>query len=761
MNSLLGRFRLLAAAMCGTALLLSACNAVEDVREEPSTPVPASKEVIQGTITGLGYRRPLVLEDIGAKRCTDLSNTTGPKIYCRLNFFGNFNEPVSHFTFGSVDLGTPYNLTIRTQPYGKICSFNTPSQAQGTVTAGVKLDIQMTCVTDTAIARYCVGGTIPQAVRDLPGLRITLSTEEGLKVLSDDPTAGANGPLPPVSQACWFPNAIYNSASSLPILRWYVTAAYKDSTGRLNNCRVTGGAANTGSNDLGENTNTSLGDVTNVSIAACDFSIGGNVGYTQTPGSTAAQTISGLTLKLKAISGDWARDTANVEVPPYVIPAVTVASPGTATTPFTIGGTVAPARFLSNPDALYDVQITNQPTGQFCIVGATGITIPITAAGTPYPAGGSVTIGAGAQLANVNLPLTNGIQNALTYSWTTYSDLSNLAVRCRALPGTTANPSGVLTGTYQMTITATVGANAPVTTRARNFLTFFDDGSYLYGSRSINTGATTATGVERGFYYYNVAAGTITFTVLTDTNNSYAVNAPPLTATQQGISALPALTLANVVKTPGARSRITAFAGTTGTGASITNTSWQLDEPSAVAGEIEGTWTTGILPGGAQPDHRRVFIYNGSTTFGSQISAIGAAVNYGDACYFLYQLDNEPNVSTQEGYYARRGTSANNTGNTTGGSEASTGCPIGSTTPAATAATLDYYQPVPIQRLLLSYPWRLPGSNSGFDGRSPSPIFFRIVPGSGTTPDKITITASDQGVLQPATTVTFEKTKAN
>jgi hypothetical protein len=72
-----------------------------------------------------------------------------------------------------------------------------------------------------------------------------------------------------------------------------------------------------------------------------------------------------------------------------------------------------------------------------------------------------------------------------------------------------------------------------------------------------------------------------------------------------------------------------------------------------------------------------------------------------------------------------------------------------------------YYAPLPVQRLLLSYPWRLPGSNSGFDGRSPSPIFFNIVPASGTTPDRITITASDQGVRQPATTVTFERTKAN
>lgn len=758
MNSLFGRFRLLAAAMCGITLALSACNAVEDVREAPSTPVPSEKEVVKGTITGLGYRRPLVLEDIGEKRCTDPVNPTGPKIYCRVGFFGNFDETTSHFTFGSLNLGAAYNIAIRTQPYGKICSFT--SAASGTVVADVDIDIKVNCVTDTAIPRYCIGGTIPQAVRDIPGLRISLSTEEGLKTLSDDPTASPDGPLPGTAQSCWFPNSIYNSGSSLPILRWYVTASYPGSNGVLNNCRVTGGAANTGSNDLGDNTLTSTADVTNVSIAACDFSIGGNVGYSQAAPTSnyTAQTISGLTIKLKAMSGDWAKDRTGTEVAAYTIPALTPPAPnGTTTTPFTIGGAATPTRFLSNPAALYDVQITTQPTGQFCIVGATGITVPVTAGGTPYPAGGSVTIGAGAQLANVNLPLTNGILNSLIYSWPTYTDLTNLAIRCRALPGTAANPSGVLRGTYQLTtnvtaVVTTAGTSTTTTTTSltRNFLTFFDDGSYIYATR------TGASGIERGFYNYNASTGVLAFTTLTDTNNNYPTNAVPLAATQIGISALPSLQLTNVAKIAGARSRITAFAGTTTTGTTTvttTTTNWQLDEPSSVAGEMEGTWAT--------TDHRRVFIYNGSTTFGSGINVIGAAVNYGDACYFLYQLNNEPNLHTATGYYARRGTSANGTGSSSGGSETSTGCPIGSTTPTTAAATLDYYQPVPVQRLLMEYPWRLPGSQSGFDGRSPSPNFFTVTPGTAGAPDQITITASNQGVLQPATEVTFVRTRAN
>jgi hypothetical protein len=425
-------------------------------------------------------------------------------------------------------------------------------------------------------------------------------------------------------------------------------------------------------------------------------------------------------------------------VPAYTVPAITPVAPGTATTAFTIGGAATSARFLSNSTALFDVQITQQPTGQFCIVGATGVTVAVTAGGTPYPAGAQLTIGAGAQLATRNLPLTNNILNSLIYSWTTYTDLANLAVRCRALPGTAANPSAVLTGTYQLTTTVgtvTATTNTTVTTRTRNFLTFFDDGSYIYATRS---GGST---------------GVITFTTLTDTNNSFATNAVPLTATQVGISALPSLSLTSVAKIPGSVSRITAFAGTVVSGTTTTTTNWQLDEPSSVAGEMEGTWAT--------TDHRRVFIYNGSTTFGSHVGTVGPAVNYGDACYFLYQTDSVPNYHTASGYYARRGTSANNTGSTSGGSEASTGCPIGSTTPTTAAATLDYYQPLLIERLLLEFPWRLPGSQSGFDGRSPSPSYFTVVPGTAGAPDQITITASNQGVQIPATTVTFVRTRSN
>src|SRR5262245_48694218 len=447
MKSRSGFFAVAAGALCGLAVVLSACNAVEDVREPPSTPVPLKTEVIKGTINGLGYRRPLVPEDTGLQRCTDPTNTAGPKIYCKQNFFGNFDESVSHFSFGSLPVGTPYNITIRTQPFGKICSFTSPTQ--GTVTAGVDLDIGINCVTDTTVARYCVGGTIDPAIRGIPGLKPILNTEEGLTTLSDDASASPDGPLPPSAQSCWFPSSIFNSGSSLPIFRWYVTATYPGTDGQVNNCRVLGGAANTGSNDQGDNTNAASGDVTNLSIPACTFTIGGTLGYSQQAGVTyTAQNISGLVLRLRDASGSIARDVNGNDVV-YTVPAFTPAT-STATTAFTFGS-ATPNRFYSNAKALYDVEIVTQPAGKFCMVGAANTTIPVTPTGssTPYPAGAQITTGSSARLVTTSPPLTNATGSPAV-PWSTFADLTNLSVRCRNLPGTPGNASATLAGTYQV-----------------------------------------------------------------------------------------------------------------------------------------------------------------------------------------------------------------------------------------------------------------------------------------------------------------------
>jgi len=763
-----GYFAVVAGALCAAALLLSGCNAVEDVREPPSTPVPLQKEVVKGTIQGLGYRRPLVLEDTGEARCTDPANTTAAKINCRQSFFGNFDESVSHFSFGSLPVGTPYNITIRTQPFGKICSFT--SAAQGQIAAGADIDIGINCVTDTTVARYCVGGTIDPAIRAIPGLKLTLNTEDGLTTLSDDASASADGPLPPSAQSCWFPNSVFNSGSSLPIFRWYVTATYPGADGVVNNCRVLGGAANTGSNDQGDNTNAASGDVTNLSIPACTFTIGGTLGYSQQAGVTyTAQNISGLVLRLRDASGNIATDINGNDVV-YAVPAFTPAT-STATTAFTFGG-ATPHRFYSNSKALYDVEIVTQPAGKFCMVGAANTTIPVTPTGssTPYPAGAQITTGASARLVTTSPPLTNATGSPAV-AWSTFDNLTNLAVRCRNLPGTAGNASAALAGTYQVkyiassTVTNSSGTTSSTTqTQTRNFITFFNDGSFMYATRigatsansSTQPTALTATGVERGFYNYNTGTGTLSFSVLTDTNNTYLLAATPptaLTTVQQGISLLPSASLTAVVKTPGDPGQITASAATIttttggGTTTTVVATRWQLDEPGSIPGEMQGSWATS--------DHRRVYVYNSSTTFGTHYGVAGAAT-FQDGCYFLYDLDGNPNYHTQDGYYARRGTSANGTGNSSGGSETSTGCPINSTTPSTSALSLDYYAPSISQ--LPGYPWRFPGGQSGADGRSPSPNFFTLVPG---VPDVLTITASNQGVLLPATTVTFERTRSN
>src|SRR5690606_29188805 len=93
MKSITGRSSLAAAALC--AFALAACDSVKDVRTEPTIAGPTPTAVLQGQVTGLGYRRPVVLEDRGAARCADDNSAA---IYCSEFFFGNFDNPESTFT---------------------------------------------------------------------------------------------------------------------------------------------------------------------------------------------------------------------------------------------------------------------------------------------------------------------------------------------------------------------------------------------------------------------------------------------------------------------------------------------------------------------------------------------------------------------------------------------------------------------------------------------------------------------------------------
>src|SRR5689334_13767799 len=115
MKSLLGCSGIVAVTMC---VLLAGCTAVQDVSQEPGALTPTQTVVLQGKITGLGSRRPVVLQYNGEDSCVDPAAPTGPKIPCR--FFGVLGQDSASFSFGSLPVGTHYNITVRTQPFAKI-----------------------------------------------------------------------------------------------------------------------------------------------------------------------------------------------------------------------------------------------------------------------------------------------------------------------------------------------------------------------------------------------------------------------------------------------------------------------------------------------------------------------------------------------------------------------------------------------------------------------------------------------------------------
>src|SRR6185369_4369536 len=103
----------------------------------------------------------------------------------------------------------------------------------GTLTAAPG-NITVTCAQD-ATPRYCLGGTITQAVHDTPGAMLVLTTEEGTRKV-------AAATMPVGTQSCWFPNSIFDSLTSAPVFLYTVTANFVDANGTVNNCAVTNGS---------------------------------------------------------------------------------------------------------------------------------------------------------------------------------------------------------------------------------------------------------------------------------------------------------------------------------------------------------------------------------------------------------------------------------------------------------------------------------------------------------------------------------------
>ncbi len=500
MNSMISYSKLAAVALCGAVLM--ACNAVQDVSSAPTYPLPAQTVVVTGTVTGvpLSTTRPVVLEDDGQQRCAPPGSPTtytGPLVYCTYSVAGT-----AVIRFGSLPVGAPYNIKVTKQPFGRACTL---SNATGVANAAVS-NIVLNCVRDAtpdATPLHTVTANIAPAVANaLPaGFKVTLTTEEGTETIV--PTAGQTQVV--------FTKPVFDAGSSPPVFAYLVTATAELTPGVVSNCAVTG-ATNLAADGTGAVS--PKADVS-TTVTQCLFTISGAVTYNQPPQTVyTPQTITGLQLGLRYQATGEIVDTVAVS---SFTPATAAASSA-----FTF-----PTARLNNSQGLYDVTVTTQPTsGQFCTVDGGGIAplvvLPAWATSTAnFPATQPANI-TGIAVRCRNIP---DVANRLVGTYqvvgqnSTFTTVGTPSTAINTAMGT-LNPGSTGFGTTQTTAISTANQSGTVSTNTvsddRRFLTFFANGTFLYG---VHTGsANTTNGLEHGFYSYDSVAKTIYYTITTDNN---------------------------------------------------------------------------------------------------------------------------------------------------------------------------------------------------------------------------------------------------
>lgn len=666
MNSKINIAGLVGLALVGAGL--AGCDSVKDVRSAPSTALPDQTVVLQGTINGLGSRRSIVLMNNG--------NADGAVSFLApVPTAATTGTVATPFSFGTVPVGSAYNVEVRTQPYGKEC---TVSGGSGTISTATALSITINCVDN--VPRYSMTVNLNPAFASAEGARVQLITEEA--VHEQSVTAGQTTAV--------FPGVLFNASTAAnagpvpspappagtPTFTWTVTASTTVG-GTLNKCPVTN-PTNPTVSGVAQNPSA---DISNVTVGACSFTISGAVAYSipSTGGAAPAMPGGGLTVELRNMQGQTVATQA-------------VAAFGA----FTFGGGT-PTQFQSNSSAVYEVAVTSHPAGMYCMPGNGSYTsLYVTGLNNP-----------------VNVTTTSTVAGTSTA----------LNIYCRANPATDRQ----LRGTYRLkssTWTAS-GTATPLTStwniddfsvqnRATSaMLTLFESGAFLYGAHA------SSNQVEQGFYDYDPVGQTLRFTIHTDTNTSttFPAGFNPGNSNNiatPGISAAPGpvvnggvshRAMANVVKSNvGALGRITGTFGPDATTATAQRLDWELIEPHSIDAQMTGTWVT--------QDHRRSWVYDLLTYYGTHVGVVGGAVSLNDACFTM------EDVTAASSFYTRRGSI--------------TGCypwnrpSSGQFYFISGQESIDYQ--IPSSALVPGWVGRMPGGQAAFDGRSPSPIHFHIAP---------------------------------
>jgi hypothetical protein len=636
MNSMINCSRLLAVAL-GVAIL-AGCNAVEDVPDEPTGALPGETAVLGGTIDDLGTRRPLVLQYNGTDTCLVPVNTadpTGRKIISECQYFGIADQKASVFSFGALPVGTPYNITVKRQPFGRICTVQNPT---GTVRADAPA-IKISCADDPAVPHFTVTVNIAAAARSKAGLKVMLTTEHGtcpVDVNGRSVITFSPSECPDEGTTAYHRNATYlfDNKSSLPVFPWRVTATIPgpNALSERTNCFITNTApaanpnatppilptlvSNTGGNinDSGvaissPSENIGTKPTNQINVERCGFRVQVQAEYSQSPAEASSASIA---------PGDFITVALRTQPQGVDVAAANITNFSNTFVPFMVpdangNPTTTEYEAQSDANAFYELVIKKSPAGMACTPGYS------TTSGGASPAHGTRNVGSNVDGGAVLLrrPSSGNVAQL----W-----LPDRMIRCRLIA---ANPpQGRLRGSYwQYTETTTTRepylGGAPnvvvATVYNRNILTFFEDGQYIFGN---HTGVATTEGIETGFYAFNpgttaiaaLAPGRFVFSGMVDINGGTGLHS----------GAGVARTLNNAVISPGSPKTITAEAtssGTTTPGLVLGGTGQTL---SVTVGTVtnnvgSGTYNTGAPAGGALPLSTLIDRIN--TAAGSTIAA--------------------------------------------------------------------------------------------------------------------------------------------
>ena len=811
--------------------MLAGCNAVEDVRDETFTPIPNQQAVLAGDIfgevntVGVGSKRSLVLVNTVNNKVTSvLANTP-------VDPYPAGTIPSVAFNFGNADVGSSYNISVRQNPFGKMCTVD-PATQSGVVTEnGAVPKIRVTCINDPAVPHYNLTVTVPNSFVGLPGATVRLFTEDQVREIPG--AAAVAAPLAGYSTVT-FPNVLVNppSTSTSGAFLYTVTAYTLEGGATIadpNRCGVSN-AQNTVSptaNVGGIPTTALVG--TWPTVQPCTFTIGGNIGYSQAPPPGAAaytpQAITGLVLQLK--------DKLGNELEALTIPSFTPAAAALATgTANTQAYTFAyPVR--SNTNGIYDIAVKTHPTGMTCVVtGSVGggvngsgggvtlyqtsaLVIPVsvtnqnvrcrvrpatantlrgiyqltsherysraqnfvpttavtTTTNTPSvlnasgvavsPAVRTTLVSSNqsgeATVMNIASAISNPPGCTLYYTGKTLpgavTSIGTLTVRTAPAPTSAIpNPTPDTPGftevvTPNSSVTAAIPAPSGTTPAGtpgncnydnpRNFISFFDNGTFLYGVHS-GQGffAGTVNALEHGFYYYDPVAARIYFSIITDSTPTTAPTsfnaALAQSAPWNGLSGTPGRIVFNgfehpvmtgVVKTPSTTVTVDGIATTSGgkmvgrfgpggtvpvfgTGTVVNTADWTLVEPFSAATQVSGTWVS--------RDSREFWVYDHTSSYGYHVGVNGGSNNLQDNC-FIFE-----NFRNPTGYYAQRDVGTLN-------------CNMISQFEFASGATID----VPSSQgtiggvaigLLPGFVGRMPGSIFSNGTRATSPTYYNLAP---------------------------------